>query len=613
MKNKIALVLGLFTIVTVKSQNTVRPASEIFSDFNGYWRSSNNAVIPNNNHNLLAFTWNANGINNINTPITYSTGVNNSALSSNNIPFTSATFISLPIYTIPSPGSGTFIGVGQAFGGNGNVTPVPVNNNLVQYLTDGINGLGLGTAIFNIPQGSNIAFNTMGIVPTSIGDGVPDLIFTQMGQPSSTSDVFHFQNGPTPSDPMVGTPYSVAFGAEVNGIPVVPSIGNACWKFYRANVSPPLYDAGTSSGCTRNIRVIALDWSEMGITTANYQSATTLIQTYSGTSDPAFIGAYNAASITFASTFSGTVFNDNNAGTPDGNGYQGATVKLFNNGVEIGSKTTDVNGYYYFDNININTYPGPYTIQLTEPTGFNVVGNKVGTTANSFTATISNSISSGNNFGINQPPVAVDDNASVGKNMSKTFSIVTNDYDLNSGSLIYSTINLIAPSGATNIITSGGYTKGFIIAGQGTWLVDNLGNLTFTPAIGFFGNATTVNYNIKDLAGLTSNNASIFIAVDYCIKPGASGIPDGYSKVGITTLKTRNKNWPEGPTINEGGVPNGFIALESNTKGLVITKTTSTANIINPQKGMIAYDITDQCIKLYNGTTWKCIKRACND
>lgn len=85
MKNKIALVLGLFTIVTVKSQNTVRPASEIFSDFNGYWRSSNNAVIPNNNHNLLAFTWNANGINNINTPITYSTGVNNSALSSNNI------------------------------------------------------------------------------------------------------------------------------------------------------------------------------------------------------------------------------------------------------------------------------------------------------------------------------------------------------------------------------------------------------------------------------------------------------------------------------------------------------------------------------------------------
>lgn len=103
---------------------------------------------------------------------------------------------------------------------------------------------------------------------------------------------------------------------EVNGIPVVPSIGNACWKFYRANVSPPLYDAGTSSGCTRNIRVIALDWSEMGITTANYQSATTLIQTYSGTSDPAFIGAYNAASIIFASTFSGTVFNDNNAGIP---------------------------------------------------------------------------------------------------------------------------------------------------------------------------------------------------------------------------------------------------------------------------------------------------------
>ena len=35
--------------------------------------------------------------------------------------------------------------------------------------------------------------------------------------------------------------------------------------------------------------------------------------------------------------------------------------------------------------------------------------------------------------------------------------------------------------------------------------------------------------------------------------------------------------------------------------------------IKTPVEGMLIYDQTDLCIKLYNGTTWHCIERSCNE
>ena len=64
-------------------------------------------------------------------------------------------------------------------------------------------------------------------------------------------------------------------------------------------------------------------------------------------------------------------------------------------------------------------------------------------------------------------------------------------------------------------------------------------------------------------------------------------------------------NWPH-------NTYNGFIVLESKSKGFVITRTTS--NSIPAQdlvEGMIIYDTDDKCIKLYNGTDWNCIQRTC--
>ncbi|REC46193.1 hypothetical protein DRF67_15700 [Chryseobacterium pennipullorum] len=91
----------------------------------------------------------------------------------------------------------------------------------------------------------------------------------------------------------------------------------------------------------------------------------------------------------------------------------------------------------------------------------------------------------------------------------------------------------------------------------------------------------------------------------YCTQNPQIGTPDGYTKMGITRHTDTQSGWP-------GNIPNGFIALESKDKGLVVTRTTP-ENIALPVEGMLIYDTTDKCFKLYNGTTWKCITRTCNE
>ncbi|MGE8431091.1 MAG: hypothetical protein ACN6N9_00820, partial [Chryseobacterium joostei] len=107
--------------------------------------------------------------------------------------------------------------------------------------------------------------------------------------------------------------------------------------------------------------------------------------------------------------------------------------------------------------------------------------------------------------------------------------------------------------------------------------------------------ATSANYNISN-----SSNC-------YCTKPGDFSTGGLITKIGITG-KSKLTNWPE-------SLPNGFIALESDTKGFVITRLQNSSMVPAAQlkEGMLIYDIDADCIKLYNGTTWKCIKRSCNE
>ena len=75
--------------------------------------------------------------------------------------------------------------------------------------------------------------------------------------------------------------------------------------------------------------------------------------------------------------------------------------------------------------------------------------------------------------------------------------------------------------------------------------------------------------------------------------------------MGITLLKRAGSdnqdNWP---MVRKSG----HIALESNTQGFVVTRIAKAdlGNITNPQEGMMVYDTTDKCLKIYSGNAWKC-------
>jgi hypothetical protein len=90
-----------------------------------------------------------------------------------------------------------------------------------------------------------------------------------------------------------------------------------------------------------------------------------------------------------------------------------------------------------------------------------------------------------------------------------------------------------------------------------------------------------------------------------CTKPGDFTIAGNPTKLGIT-VQEKKSGWPE-------SIPNGFVTLESRQKGFVITRVANEAAISDPKAGMLIYDMSTPCVKLYNGNSWSCIKKSCND
>ena len=52
-----------------------------------------------------------------------------------------------------------------------------------------------------------------------------------------------------------------------------------------------------------------------------------------------------------------------------------------------------------------------------------------------------------------------------------------------------------------------------VVPGEGTWTVDESGNVLFTPVAGFTDDPTPIEYTVNDTTGLTSNEATI--TIDY--------------------------------------------------------------------------------------------------
>ncbi|MEB3887131.1 Ig-like domain-containing protein, partial [Lyngbya sp. CCY1209] len=105
----------------------------------------------------------------------------------------------------------------------------------------------------------------------------------------------------------------------------------------------------------------------------------------------------------------------------------------------------------------------------------------------------------------NNPPTATNDTAATAPGTPVTFNITDNDSD-SDGTLDLSSVDL-DPSTATR-------DTSVTVDGEGTYEVDDAGNVTFTPADGFTGTATPISYTVSDNDGAISNAANITVTVE---------------------------------------------------------------------------------------------------
>lgn len=276
-----AFILLLFYGVFNSPSLQAQAVTEIVTDYQGFWKSgvgNINPIKPQNSHNLLSFTYNG---------VSYSTGANDAILTANGEVFSPQDFQALPfLFFTGTPTSDTYIGLGQMYDGvnNGPSDPTPPNN-IPLYLTDGVNGLDIGTCVANIPTG-NVNFGVSGIQELSIGDGIPDILITQIAQPSGANDQYSFRDA---NGNIVGTPTNIILSN-------ITPVGNWIADFYRVITNPMIIPGGFIA-TERPLRLWAADLADFGITTENYSQIVTFQVGLKGTSDLAFV-AYNFQTIT---------------------------------------------------------------------------------------------------------------------------------------------------------------------------------------------------------------------------------------------------------------------------------------------------------------------------
>ncbi len=248
------------------------PVTRIHTDWKGYWTANGTTAVndrPVTENNLTGFLWNG---------VTYSTGVDDTTLLSYVPNAVVQKFRALKIQALNSTGSAYFLQgsmidgsptgriLTPALGGNPS-TPAE----RASRLTDGINGLSLGTGIANIPSSdvsSKVGTNNLNL--GGLGDGIPDLIVTQVAEPGGGSDVFQFVN--TVGD-IVGVPITVSFGG-------VNPVGSYSLDLF--NISDGSVATNFVAGEKRDIRVLAYDTSAFGINAGNAADVDRFVVKFSG-------------------------------------------------------------------------------------------------------------------------------------------------------------------------------------------------------------------------------------------------------------------------------------------------------------------------------------------
>lgn len=178
--------------------------------------------------------------------------------------------------------------------------------------------------------------------------------------------------------------------------------------------------------------------------------------------------------------------------------------------------------------------------------------------------------------------------------------------------LMYESIRLFEygnPNNPTNNSTS------LYILNKGTFTVNvSNGEITFTPDANFTNGTAVAEYRMSNkwsgnppVHPSSRKKITVKFSQAPCYKdPNTDPTPaDSYTNSGVSSLSRPSTSWP-------GNIPNGFLALESKDKGFVITRVLNQDAITDPKEGMLIYDIQAGCVKLHNGTDWKCIQKKCN-
>ncbi|NJB37516.1 T9SS type B sorting domain-containing protein [Croceivirga sp. JEA036] len=288
------------------------PVTEIFTNFNDFWRSAAtnlNSTKPNLSHELLAFTSGG---------TTFATGVidddvfdaNNNGLMDGldtNNDGTSDISISESNWLALTPSDNIYnemtlegsLNDGDATNATGlTVVSNPATDPLNALLTNGLNGLDLGTGIANI--GDDWVYEIDPIVATTVGDGIPDILLTQIAQPGGAGHIISLYDAN-------GAPLGNAVQIQASGSGALSTvIGSYNLDVYNANGS--VFAANTF----RDYRLATIELSEFGIPAANIGDVAFLRLELSSSADVAFL-AYNTDSF---SGFCANLDTDND-GIPD--------------------------------------------------------------------------------------------------------------------------------------------------------------------------------------------------------------------------------------------------------------------------------------------------------
>ncbi|WP_157486483.1 T9SS type B sorting domain-containing protein [Maribacter forsetii] len=110
---------------------------------------------------------------------------------------------------------------------------------------------------------------------------------------------------------------------------------------------------------------------------------------------------------------------------------------------------------------------------------------------------------------VNTPPSVVNSSTSTTINTaSNSVNLLTGASD-NEGNIDPSTIYLLDPNDELN---TGNPGNSLTIPNEGTYVVDNSGNIVFTPVFGFVGDST-INFRVEDVPGASSNEGVFTVTV----------------------------------------------------------------------------------------------------